>query len=112
MTTLGNLNAVDLGGLATGPQALVFQDHATSEVHVRSHIRAQHCPWHCAALHLMGYKFYCRVLPTILDFIIGFDMRVGIQTALANQIHVTSRDMCAILPSVCFFAVWRYCLWC
>ena len=85
MTVLGNLDACDPGVSATGPQELVLKDPASSEVHVRSQIRAQQHPWHRAALHLIGHKFYCSVRPKIEDFIIGFDMRVGIQIALANN---------------------------
>ena len=85
MTVLGNLDACYSGSSATGPQELVLKDPATSEVHVRSQIRAQQHPWHRAALHLIGHKFYCSVRPKIEDFIIGFDMRVGIQNALANN---------------------------
>jgi hypothetical protein len=85
MTVLGNLDAFDPGSSATGPQELVLKDPASSEVHVRSQIRAQQHPWHRAALHLIGHKFYCSVRPKIEDFIIGFDMRVGIQIALASN---------------------------
>jgi hypothetical protein len=85
MTVLGNLDDFDPGSPATCAQELVLKDPATSEVDVRSQIRAQRHPWHRAALHLIGHKFYCSVRPKIEHFIIGFDMRVGVKNALANN---------------------------
>ena len=85
MTVLGSLDAFGPGVSATCAQELVLKDPATSEVHVRSQIRAQQHPWHRAALHLIGQKFYCSVRPTIQDFMTGFNMRAEIQNALANH---------------------------
>ncbi len=85
MTILNNLDSFDPGDLAVTPQELVSINSATSDVHVRSQIRAQERPWHRAALRLIGHKFYCGVRLHSQNFIIGFDMRVGIQQALQKN---------------------------
>jgi hypothetical protein len=87
MTPIGNLGALDPADSTTDPQNIVLKDSnkATSDVQVRSQMRAQPRAWHRAALHLIGHKFYCSVRPKIQDFVIGFDMRLEIQKALENN---------------------------
>jgi hypothetical protein len=75
MTILNDLDAMNPGDIAAIPEDPVSRDRR----------------WHLAALHLIGRKFYCSFRPKSQDFVVGFDMRVGIHKALeGNEMCVRS----------------------
>jgi hypothetical protein len=75
MAILNDLDGMDPGDIAAIPKDPLSRDRR----------------WHLAALHLIGKKIYCSFRPKIQDFVVGFDMRVGIQKALeGNEMCVRS----------------------